>query len=42
MINYTGDAELTESMKKLEEEVREQQPKRNADESYMQDSYGSM
>lgn len=42
MINYTGDAELTESMKKLEEEVREQQPKRNVDESYMQDSYGSM
>lgn len=42
MINYTGDAELSASMSKLEEEVREQQPKRITDETYLQDSYGSM
>ena len=42
MINYTGDAELTTSMQRLEEDIREQQPKRNTEEAYVQDSYGSM
>lgn len=42
MISFTGDAEMTSPMPRLEEEIKEQQPRRIPDESHMQESYGSM